>query len=80
MIELHYTPEELTILLDGLNHAIVALNQVYGAAVFGCQLPRVFEEKFGKMSFEETDEYIKPRKNALINLYQYLLSFENKEE
>lgn len=75
-IKLHYTPEELSILLDALNHGCVALGKIYHSASLACAIPSEFEEKFGSMSFEEIEEYTKPRMNSLRELYNYLLTFE----
>ena len=75
-IKLHYTPEELSVLLDVLNHSYIALRKVYGAARFGCDIPPEFEAKFNSLRFEEIDEYIQPRLRSLRELYEYLLTFE----
>jgi len=39
VIELHYTDKELTTLLDGLNNAILAIENVYNELRFGCEVP-----------------------------------------
>lgn len=75
-IKLHYTPEELRILLDALNHACVAIGKVYNSARLGCEIPPEFEAKFNSMSFDEIDEYVQLRMNSLRELYEYLLTFE----
>lgn len=76
-IKLNYTQEELSILLDALNHATIALGKIYAAARFSCEIPTVFEEKFKDMSFEEINEYTTTRFKSIQELYTYLLSFEN---
>lgn len=75
-IKLHYTPEELNILLDALNHACVTVGKVYNGARLGCEIPKEFEAKFKSMSFDEIDAYVQPRMNSLRELYEYLLTFE----
>lgn len=75
-ITLHYTPEELSILLDALNHGCIALGKIYSGAQLGCEIPPEFEAKFKSMSFDEIDKYVRPRINSLRELYEYLLTFE----
>jgi len=75
-ITLHYTPEELKVLLDALNHGCVALGKVYAGARLGCEIPAEFEAKFKSMTFEEINEYTRFRFNSLRELYEYLLTFE----
>ena len=75
-ITLHYTPEELKILLDALNHGCIALRKIYASACLGCEIPAEFEATFKSMTFEEIDEYTHLRFNGLRELYEYLLTFE----
>lgn len=74
-IKLNYTYDELTTLLDGLNNAILAVQEVYNALLLGCSMPKVFND-FEKMSFEEIDRFVTIRKGALLDLYQHLLQYE----
>lgn len=74
-IKLNYTYDELTTLLDGLNNAILAVQEIYGALQLGCAVPKVFSE-FEKKSFEEINELVTIRKGALLDLYQHLLQYE----
>ena len=76
-IKLDYTPDELSTLLDALNHGCIALGKIYSGAKLGCELPKEFENKFKSMSFEEIDDYVEPRIKSLRMLYDYLLTFEN---
>ena len=78
-IVLHYTPEELSILLDGMNHAIVSLGKIYHSAKLGCELPKEFEQRFKDMSFEDIENYTKLRMASIQDLYKYLLTFEEPE-
>lgn len=75
-IKLHYTPEELRVLLDALNHSCIALGKIYYAARLGCDIPADFEAKFGLMSFDEINEYTRQNMSSLRELYEYLLTFE----
>ena len=76
-IKLDYSKEELSILLDGLNNAIIALQDVYGSAQFGCEVPKKFEKLFEDKSFEEIDKMRKDRISCLKHLYEYLLLYED---
>lgn len=75
-IELNYTQEELSTLLDGLNNAIIAVNNVYNALKLGCTVPKEFAV-FEEYSFDEIDNLAYFRLSALKDLYQYLLRFED---
>ena len=74
-IKLNYTDKELTILLDGLNNAIFAVQDVYAALELGCQVPSVFND-LQKKSFEEINDLIAIRRKSLLDLYQTLLRYE----
>ena len=75
-IKLNYTQEQLHTLLDGMNHSILALQDIYSAARIGCQIPQKFAKKFDTMPYDEIDNYTNKRLNILLDLYYYLLSFE----
>ena len=75
-IELNYTQEELSTLLDGLNNAIIAVKHVYNSLKLGCEVPREFDA-FEKYSFDELDNLVYYSLSALKDLYQYLLRFED---
>lgn len=77
-IKLNYTQEELSILLDGLNNACVALADVYSAAYLGCDIPGSFIPMFEHRSIEEIEEVTKLRYGAVRQLYNFLLSYEEK--
>lgn len=77
-IELNYTDEELTTLLNGLNNAYIALSEVYAAGRLGCQVPRVLEPIFETRSFDEMMEETQLRQDAVKQLYYFLLSYEQK--
>ena len=74
-IKLNYTDKELTILLDGLNNAILTVQDIYSALQLGCQIPKIFSD-FEQKSFEEIDDLVYNRIHALHNLYQTLLRYE----
>lgn len=76
-IQLNYTPEELSMVLDGLNNAIFAVQDVYHAAVLGCQIPLKFEPLFNGKSFEEVDALTKMRFEAVLQLYKFLSNYES---
>ena len=75
-IKLKYTKDELSLLLDGLNNAIIALQSVYKSAQFGCDIPSQFISLFENKSFEEIDDIVEPRLNAIKHLYTILLEQE----
>lgn len=77
-IKLNYTQEELSTLLDGLNNAYVALGNVYSAACLGCDIPNSFIPIFEHRSLEEIEEVTKLRYGAVRQLYNFLLSYEEK--
>lgn len=74
-IELDYTDKELTTLLDGLNNAILAIENVYHALELGCDLPSNLNHLSG-WSEEEIYKYTYLRLHALRDLYQNLLNYE----
>ena len=75
VIELHYTDEELTTLLNGLNNAILAIENVYNALRFGCEVPENLRQ-LTLWSYDEIYKYTAFRLAALKDLYQYLLTYE----
>lgn len=77
-IKLNYTQEELSTLLDGLNNACMALANVYSAAYLGCDIPGSFIPMFEHRSPEEIEEVTKLRYGAVRQLYNFLLSYEEK--
>ena len=75
-IKLNYTKDELSLLLDGLNNAIIALQSVYKSAQLGCNIPPQFIPLFENKSFEEIDDIVESRLNAVSDLYILLLEQE----
>ena len=71
-IKLNYTPEELSILLDGLNNALISLDQNYNAIRLG--IDDVVPSKLRKLTINE--DTMKYRLNAIKELYDYLLTYE----
>ena len=78
-IELELTQEELKNLINGLNNACIAVDQVYRAAAWGCHYPARFSALFKNKTFEEVEEITKPRMEALVKLYSILIEKEEKE-
>lgn len=72
-IDLHYTKEELSNLLDGLNNALISLNQNYNAIRLG--VDDVVPPKLRNLTIDE--DIIKYRLNAVKDLYEYLLTYES---
>ena len=71
-IKLNYTLEELSILLDGLNNALISLDQNYNAIRLGTE--NVVPDKIRKLNLdEETMQY---RFTLVKELYDYLLTYE----
>lgn len=71
-IKLNYTPEELSVLLDGLNNALISLNQNYSAIRLGTE--NVVPDEISKLNLdEETMQY---RFAFVKGLYDYLLTYE----
>lgn len=77
-IKLNYTQEELSTLLDGLNNACIALGEVYAAGRLGCQVPSKFTPFFESKTFDEIEEETHLREAAVKQLYDFLLSYEQK--
>lgn len=71
-IKLNYTPEELSTLLDGLNNALLSLDQNYNAIRLG--IDDVVPSKLRKLTINE--DTMKYRLNAIKELYDYLLTYE----
>ena len=74
-IELEYIPEGLMNLLDGLNNAIIVINDIYISLELGCEVPKKFKP-FEKLSLDEIIEMRQKRMNSLNSLYQTLLKYE----
>ena len=77
-IKLNYTQEELSTLLDGLNNACIALGEVYAAGRLGCWVPSKFRPLFETRTFDEMMEETRLREDAVKQLYDFLLSYEQK--
>ena len=77
-IKLCYTPEELSILLDGLNNAYIALKDIYTAGKLGCQVPNKFRPFFETRTDSEIMRDTCSREKAIKQLYDFLLSYEQK--
>lgn len=71
-IDLHYTKEELSNLLDGLNNALISLDQDYNAIRLG--VDDVVPPKLRNLTIDE--DIMKYRLNAVKDLYEYLLMYE----
>ena len=71
-IDLHYTKEELSNLLDGLNNALISLDQNYNAIRLG--VDDVVPLKLRNLTIDE--DIMKYRLNAVKDLYEYLLIYE----
>ena len=71
-IKLNYTPEELSILLNGLNNALFSLDQTYTAIRFGTE--NVVPDKISKLNLDE--ETMQFRFAFVKELYDYLLTYE----
>ena len=71
-IKLNYTPEELSVLLDGLNNAPIALDQNYSAIHLGTE--NIVPDAIRKLNLnEETMQY---RFAFVKGLYDHLLTYE----
>ena len=77
-IKLKYTKDELSLLLDGLNNAIIALQSTYRSAQLGCDIPSQFIPLFENKSYEEIDNIVESRLSAINRLYTILLEQEEK--
>lgn len=75
-IKLNYTKEELTNLINGLNNAIIAVSDVYSAAMLGCEIPKKFNVLFNNKTSDEIIDLTNKRVNALKQLYYLLESYE----
>ena len=71
-IKLNYTQEELSILLDGLNNALLSLGQNYNAIRLGAE--NVVPDKIRKLNLNE--ETMRSRFAFVKELYDYLLTYE----
>ena len=71
-IKLNYTPEELSTLLDGLNNALISLDQNYNAIRLGTE--NVVPDEIRKLSLDE--ETMRFRFAFVKGLYDYLLTYE----
>ena len=71
-IKLNYTQEELSTLLNGLNNALLSLDQNYNAIRLGAE--NVVPDKIRKLNLDEkTMQY---RLAFVKGLYDYLLTYE----
>ena len=71
-IKLNYTQEELSTLLDGLNNALLSLDQNYNAIRLGAE--NVVPDKIRKLNLDE--ETMRFRLALVKGLYDYLLTYE----
>lgn len=71
-IKLNYTQEELSTLLDGLNNALLSLDQNYNAIRLGAE--NVVPDKIRKLNLDE--ETMRFRLAFVKGLYDYLLTYE----
>jgi len=71
-IKLNYTPEELSVLLDGLNNALISLDQNYNAIRLGTE--NVVPDEIRKLNLDE--ETMQFRFAFVKELYDYLLTYE----
>lgn len=71
-IKLNYTQEELSILLDGLNNALISLDRNYNAIRLG--IDDGIPSKLRKLTINE--DTMKYRLTAIKELYDYLLTYE----
>ena len=71
-IKLNYTQEELSTLLDGLNNALISLDQNYNVIRLGVE--GIVQDKIRKLNLnEETMQY---RFAFVKELYDHLLIYE----
>lgn len=77
-IKLNYTQEELSTLLDGLNNGYIALSDAFIAAMLGCDYPVKLRPLLEDKAPEEVREIAHLRLGALKQLYDFLLSYEQK--
>ena len=70
-IKLNYSPEELSILLDGLNNALFSLSQNYNAIRLGAE--DVVPDKIRKLNLNEVT--MQSRFAFVKELYDYLLTY-----
>ena len=71
-IKLNYTKEELSVLLDGLNNALLSLDQNYNAIRLGAE--DVVPDKMRKLNLNE--KTMQFRLAFVKRLYDYLLTYE----
>ena len=71
-IKLNYTQKELSTLLDGLNNALLSLDQNYNAIRLGAE--NVVPDKIRKLNLDE--ETMRFRLAFVKGLYDYLLTYE----
>lgn len=71
-IKLNYTQEELSTLLNGLNNALLSLDQNYNAIRLGAE--NVVPDKISKLNLDE--ETMRFRLASVKELYDYLLTYE----
>ena len=71
-IKLNYTQEELSTLLDGLNNALLSLDQNYNAIRLGAE--NVVPDEIRKLNLDE--KTMRFRLAFVKGLYDYLLTYE----
>lgn len=71
-IKLNYTPEELSVLLEGLNNALISLDQNYNAVRLG--LEDIVPYKIRQLNLDE--QTMQFRLAFVKELYDYLLTYE----
>lgn len=74
-IKLYYSEEELSSIIDGLNNAIIAICNVYDAGKLGVDVPKQFSPLFNGRDFDEIDQIVSKRQEALFKLYRDLISY-----
>ncbi len=77
-IKLNYTQEELSTLLDALNNGYIALSDAFIAAMLACDYPAKLHPLLEDKTPGEVREMAHLRLGALKQLYELLLSYEEK--
>lgn len=73
-IKLNYTPEELSVLLDGLNNALISLKRNYSALILGIE-DGVPVDLISLAKDIDVNK-LQNREKILIDLYNFLLQYE----
>lgn len=66
---------DITMLCDGLNNAMISFGDIIGGIIFGLDVPDVFKELAG-LQIED----LKPRIEAVKDIYSQLLDYEKKSD